>query len=161
MVADEVRTLAAEAGRSAREVAELLADLQAGIDATARAMQSGEAKVRDIGAVAGEADGALQELHQGVQLMGDLVNATADVSRSQAQRLVELAQALTDVSDISAVLDISYDTVSGSFDMPQGAGWLVNSSSVAKYVNKAAPTGGATKVSAIKPGSLVKVVRAG
>jgi methyl-accepting chemotaxis protein len=98
VVATEVRTLAAEAGKSARDVAELLADLQAGIDATARAMQSGEAKVRDI---AGEADGALQELHQGVQLMGDLVNATADVSRSQAQRLVELAAALTEVASIS------------------------------------------------------------
>jgi len=102
VVADEVRTLAAEAGKSAREVAELLADLQAGIDATARAMQSGETKVRDIGAVAGEADGALQELHHGVQLIGDLVNATADVSRSQAQRLVELAQSLTDVASISS-----------------------------------------------------------
>lgn len=102
VVADEVRTLAAEAGKSAREVAELLAELQAGIDATARAMQSGETKVRDIGAVAGEADGALQELHQGVQLMGDLVNATADVSRSQAQRLVELAQSLTEVASISS-----------------------------------------------------------
>jgi methyl-accepting chemotaxis protein len=101
VVATEVRTLAAEAGKSARDVAELLADLQAGIDATARAMQSGEIKVRDIGAVAGEADGALQELHQGVQLMGDLVNATADVSRSQAQRLVDLAAALTEVASIS------------------------------------------------------------
>lgn len=101
VVATEVRTLAAEAGKSARDVAELLADLQAGIDATARAMQSGETKVRDIGAVAGEADGALQELHQGVQLMGDLVNATADVSRSQAQRLVALAAALTEVASIS------------------------------------------------------------
>jgi methyl-accepting chemotaxis protein len=102
VVADEVRTLAAEAGKSARDVAELLAELQVGIDAAARAMQSGEAKVRDIGAVAGEADGALQELHQGVQLMGDLVDATAEVSRSQAQRLIELAQALAEVASISS-----------------------------------------------------------
>src|SRR5439155_26366866 len=64
-------------------------------------MQSGEAKVRDIGAVAAEADGALQELHQGVQLMGDLVNATAEVSRSQAQRLADLAQSLQQVASIS------------------------------------------------------------
>src|SRR5213594_1218621 len=74
VVADEVRALAAEAGRSAREVAELVSDLRAGIDAAARAMQSGETKVRDIGAVAAEADAALQELHQGIELMGDLVN---------------------------------------------------------------------------------------
>src|SRR5213596_325030 len=101
VVADEVRTLAAEAGKSAREVAELVSELRAGIDAAARAMQSGEAKVRDIGEVAAEADGALQELHQGVQLIGDLVNATAEVSRSQAQRLADLAQSLQQVASIS------------------------------------------------------------
>jgi len=102
VVADEVRSLAAEAGKSAREVAELVSDLRAGIEAAGRAMQSGEAKVRDIGAVAAEADGALQALHQGVQLMGDLVNATAQVSRSQAQRLAELAQSLQRVATISS-----------------------------------------------------------
>jgi len=101
VVADEVRTLAAEAGKSAREVAELVSELRTGIEAAARAMQSGEAKVRDIGAVAAEADGALQELQQGVQLMGDLVNATAEVSRSQAHRLAELAQSLQQVASIS------------------------------------------------------------
>jgi methyl-accepting chemotaxis protein len=108
-VAEEVRTLAAEAGKSAREVAELVSDLRAGIDAAARAMQSGEAKVRDIGAVATEADGALQELHQGVQVIGDLVNATAEVSRSQAQRLAELAQALQQVASISSASSESAD----------------------------------------------------
>lgn len=101
VVADEVRALAAEAGKSARDVAELVSDLRTGIDAAARAMQSGEAKVRDIGAVATEADGALQELHQGVQLIGDLVNATAEVSRSQATRLAQLAQSLQQVASIS------------------------------------------------------------
>src|SRR5439155_1140378 len=45
VVADEVRALAAEAGKSAREVAELVSELRAGIDAAARAMQSGETKV--------------------------------------------------------------------------------------------------------------------
>src|SRR5262245_51920542 len=107
VVADEVRALAAEAGKSARDVAELVSDLRTGIDAAARAMQSGEAKVRDIGAVAAEADGALQELHQGVQLMGDLVNATAEVSRSQAHRLAELAQSLQQVASISTASSAS------------------------------------------------------
>jgi methyl-accepting chemotaxis protein len=102
VVADEVRALAAEAGRSARQVAELVSDLRAGIEAAGRAMQSGEAKVRDIGAVAAEADGALQELHQGIEVIGDLVNATAEVSRSQAQRLAALAQSLQQVAAISS-----------------------------------------------------------
>jgi methyl-accepting chemotaxis protein len=102
VVADEVRALAAEAGKSAREVAELVSELRAGIDAAARAMQSGETKVRDIGAVAAEADAALQELHQGIELVGDLVNATAEVSRGQAQRLAELAHSLEQVAAISS-----------------------------------------------------------
>ena len=102
VVANEVRTLAAEAGKSARDVAELVDELRAGIDAAARAMQAGEAKVRDIGAVAAEADSALQELRQGVQLIGDLVNATAEVSRSQAQRLAALAESLDQVATSSS-----------------------------------------------------------
>jgi methyl-accepting chemotaxis protein len=109
VVADEVRALAAEAGKSAREVAELVSELRAGIDAAARAMQSGETKVRDIGAVAAEADGALQELHQGIELVGDLVNATAEVSRSQAQRLAELAQSLQQVAAISSASSVNAD----------------------------------------------------
>jgi methyl-accepting chemotaxis protein len=109
VVAEEVRALAAEAGKSAREVAELVSDLQAGIDAAARAMQSGEVKVRDIGAVAAEADGALQELHQGIELVGDLVNATAEVSRGQAQRLAELARSLAQVAAISSASSQSAD----------------------------------------------------
>src|SRR5262249_49842935 len=52
----------------------------------------------------------------------------------------------------------AYDAASGSFVMAQGSNWLVNSASVGKYVNKTAPSGGAVKVSVIKPSSLVKVV---
>jgi methyl-accepting chemotaxis protein len=114
VVADEVRSLAGQAGRSAREVAELVAELRTGIDAAARAMQSGEAKVRDIGAVAAEADGALQELHHGVALVGDLVNATAEVSRGQAQRLADLAQSLQQVAAISTTSSQSADGAAAS-----------------------------------------------
>src|SRR5437867_2479175 len=114
VVADGVRALAAEAGKSAREVAELVSELRAGIDAAARAMQSGETKVRDIGAVAAEADAALQELHTGIELVGDLVNATAEVSRGQAQRLAELAQSLEQVAAISSASSERADGAAGA-----------------------------------------------
>ncbi|PYP80614.1 MAG: hypothetical protein DMD25_03315 [Gemmatimonadetes bacterium] len=95
-------------------MAELVSELRAGIDAAARAMQSGETKVRDIGAVAAEADAALQELHTGIELVGDLVNATAEVSRGQAQRLAELAQSLEQVAAISSASSERADGAAGA-----------------------------------------------
>jgi hypothetical protein len=64
----------------------------------------------------------------------------------------------TDEADIDAQLDISGTTGPGSFVMPSGANWLVNKTTVAKYVNKPAPSGGSVKVSVIKPDKLIKVV---
>ncbi len=101
VVADEVRTLAAEAARSAREAAELISELRAEIGVVAQAMHVGEERVLDVGVVAGEADTALQELEDGVMLVGDLVRATAQISRTQAHRLVSLAEAMDQVAAIS------------------------------------------------------------
>src|SRR5256885_16510255 len=77
-------------------------------------MQSGETKVRDIGAVAAEADAALQELHQGIELVGDLVNATAEGSRGQAQRLAELAQSLQPAAATSSASPQRADGAAGA-----------------------------------------------
>jgi len=101
VVADEVRTLAAEAARSARDAAELISELRAEIGVVAQAMHLGEERVLDVGAVAEEADTALQELEEGVILVGDLVRATAQISRTQAQRLASLAEAMEQVATIS------------------------------------------------------------
>jgi hypothetical protein len=72
----------------------------------------------------------------------------------------------TDTAGIDAQFDFFYGTgsVSGTFVVPAGAlagsdGWKVNKSSVAKYINKAAPAGPTgTKVAVIKPGKLLKIV---
>lgn len=64
----------------------------------------------------------------------------------------------TEASSIFAELGISYDAVQGTFDMPPGPGWVANKDTVAKYTNGGAPSGGAVKVSIIKPGLLIKVV---
>lgn len=50
-------------------------------------------------------------------------------------------------------------SVVGSFVIPTP--WLVNKDTVAKYVNKLAPTGGDVKVAVVKPGSVAKVVAKG
>ena len=64
----------------------------------------------------------------------------------------------TNVATVSSQVDISFDAEDGSFVNPSGANWLVNKDTVAKYVNKNAPTGGGTKVSVVKPGKLLKNV---
>jgi len=70
----------------------------------------------------------------------------------------------TNATTIGVTLTITYDngtdsSTSGAFLAPAGSpNWVVNKSTVAKYVNKGAPSGGGTKVSVIKPEKLVKLV---
>jgi Regulator of Chromosome Condensation (RCC1) repeat protein len=63
----------------------------------------------------------------------------------------------TDSAQIDAKMHVAFDAVDGRFDMPQGANWVANSATVARYVNSAAPTAGSVKVGVIKTG-LVKTV---
>jgi hypothetical protein len=71
----------------------------------------------------------------------------------------------TDAADIGIEFHVEYanDSASGSFLLPEGdAGWLVNKDTVAKFVNKAAPSGPTqAKVGVVKPGNLVKIVAKG
>ncbi|HWP65319.1 MAG TPA: hypothetical protein VNO26_05345 [Candidatus Limnocylindria bacterium] len=63
---------------------------------------------------------------------------------------------------IEGGLEVFYtDTpgVAGTFEVP--APWLVNKDTVAKYVNKLAPSGGDVKVAVVKPGLVAKVVAKG
>jgi hypothetical protein len=58
----------------------------------------------------------------------------------------------TDPTMIAAELEVSYvdGSVSGSFLMPSGAGWIVNNTRVAQYVNAGAPAGGSVKVGIVR-----------
>lgn len=73
----------------------------------------------------------------------------------------------TDVALISITFEAAYDNsvdapISGEWDVPQGGpDWKVNKSTVAKYVNKVAPTGTDTKVAVAKPLKLIKLVAKG
>ena len=100
-VADEVRSLAAEAGGSARDVADLIGDVLSRVEAVSKAMTSGEEKVRDVGAVAKQAQGALKDLERGISQIKELVDATAMISQTQADRMATLAGKMEDVASIS------------------------------------------------------------
>jgi len=102
VVADQVRALAGEAARSAREVVELITEVRAGIDAAGRAMAAGEEKVRDVGAIAGEAQDALQDLHRGVAQVAAVIADTAAISRAEAERMATIAQNMSEMAAVSA-----------------------------------------------------------
>ena len=101
-VADEVRALAAESAGSAREVTDLIGDVVARVDAVSRAMTSGEEKVRDVGVVARQAQGALHDLQRGIAQVKELIEETAHVSEGQADRMASLAEKMSNVAKISA-----------------------------------------------------------
>jgi hypothetical protein len=89
---------------------------------------------------------------------------TVFVSKDQANGITKGTG--TDVGGIHVDFTFGYDgaSVAGAFTLPTGAsdgtsGWLVNKSTVAKYVNKSAPAGPTgAKVGVIKPGKLLKLV---
>lgn len=109
VVAEEVRTLAAQAGRSARDVSELVSELQEGIAGAARAMTSGKDQVEDVARVAREADDGLRELADGVRRSSERVSALSGGSRAQAEQLLTLRGALEQVSRTSAGAAASSD----------------------------------------------------
>lgn len=101
VVAEEVRTLAAQAGRSAREVSDLVSELQEGIGGAARAMNAGKQQVEDVARVAREADEGLRELADGVRRSSERIGSLAGGSRAQAEHLQALRSALEQVSRTS------------------------------------------------------------
>ena len=70
VVALEVRKLAQESARAARDVGGAVDDVRAGVGAAAEAIRQGEARVMDVGGVASEADRALAEVLGGIASPG-------------------------------------------------------------------------------------------
>ena len=101
VVAAEVRKLAGEAGAAAREVGDAVAGVRRALDAAAATMSQGETMVRDVGVVAGAADGALSELVAGIGTLSALVDETAATSARQAAAMSALAGAMRTMRDLS------------------------------------------------------------
>jgi methyl-accepting chemotaxis protein len=101
-VAEEVRSLAAEASGSAREVTELIGDMLTRVEAVSRVMTSGEERARDVDAVADQAQVALNDLQRGISRIKDVVDATAEISETQAARMAGLAEKMANVASISS-----------------------------------------------------------
>jgi methyl-accepting chemotaxis protein len=83
VVADQVRTLAGEAGQSARDVGALVSDVDAAIAGVASATAAGHEKINDVSQAAREAKAALARIGAAATDAADFMTATAENCQSQ------------------------------------------------------------------------------
>jgi len=115
VVAEQVRSLAGEAGRSARNVTDVIREIQEGFDELAGSVSTEEEKVTNVGAAAMEASVVLEGLSPRVSEAVQLAARTVEVSQSQVEQMTALAEKMSqltshrsewtgDANDIAATL---------------------------------------------------------
>ena len=102
VVAEEVRKLAEESQRSAREIAGTIADVREQMERAVASMSQGEKDVRDVGEIATQADAALGAMLAEIQNVAQLIGDAARVSRQQSTTMKALATTIDDVQATSA-----------------------------------------------------------
>jgi methyl-accepting chemotaxis protein len=102
VVAEEVRKLAEQSGRAAREISSTIGSVRERIDAVVEAIDQGERDVRDVGEISAEAEHALRAILRGVESIADAVTETADLAGGQTSAMRELAAAIARIDQASA-----------------------------------------------------------
>lgn len=101
VVAEEVRKLAEESGRAAKEVAETNALVRANIATAVSSMGQGARDVRNVGTVADEANRALGIMLDGIRRISDVVVETAGVSRDQSATMDTLTASIAGIQNVA------------------------------------------------------------
>ena len=101
VVAEEVRKLAEESGRAAKDVAAMITTVRDTIASAVQSMSEGERDVRNVGQVAAEATQALGTMLDGIGRMAEVVATTANVSRTQSATMAGLSTAIQSVETVS------------------------------------------------------------
>jgi methyl-accepting chemotaxis protein len=101
VVAEEVRKLAEESGRAAKEVADTISVVRENIATAVSSMSQGEREVRDVGTVADEANRALGIMLDGIRRIAEVVTETASVSRAQSATMETLTTTMTGVQSVA------------------------------------------------------------
>lgn len=101
VVAEEVRKLAEESSRAAKEITQTITLVRENIAAVVDSMRKGERDVRDVGSVADEANHALGVLLEGVRHIADVVADTADISRTQSGTMRTLSATMHGVERVA------------------------------------------------------------
>jgi methyl-accepting chemotaxis protein len=113
VVAEEVRKLAEESQRSAREIAGTITDVRERIESAVESMSHGEQEVRDVGGIAAQANAALGAMLAEIRNVAQLIGETARVSRAQSTTMKELAATIDRVQSVSAVAAQQAEGASG------------------------------------------------
>ena len=101
VVAEEVRKLAEESGRAAKEVATTIATVRESIATAVQSMTEGEQEVRNVGEIATEANAALSAMLTGIERISEVIGEAADVSRKQSTAMADLSGVIQNVQAVS------------------------------------------------------------
>ncbi len=99
VVADEVRKLAGESERAAREIQSTVGDVRAHMGEVTQLLLTNEQEVGDVGAVAVQATDALGAISTSIARVTAIVAETGEVSRSQSARIGTLAEAIASLDE--------------------------------------------------------------
>jgi methyl-accepting chemotaxis protein len=94
VVAEEVRKLAGESERAAREIQSTVGDVRAHMGEVAQLLLTNEQEVGDVGAVAIQATDALGAISTSIARVTGIVAETAEVSRAQTRRIGTLSEGI-------------------------------------------------------------------
>jgi methyl-accepting chemotaxis protein len=101
VVAEEVRKLAEESGRAAKEIAATIADVRENIAIAVQSMSDGEREVLGVGEIANEANTALSTMLTGIGRIAELIADVTTVSREQSTTMHQLAEMIDGVEGVS------------------------------------------------------------
>jgi methyl-accepting chemotaxis protein len=99
VVADEVRKLAGESERAAREIQSTVGDVRAHMGEVTQLLLTNEQEVGDVGAVAVQATDALGAISTSIARVTSIVAETGEVSRAQSARIGTLAEAIASLDE--------------------------------------------------------------
>jgi methyl-accepting chemotaxis protein len=101
VVAEEVRKLAEESARAAKEVTATIGTVRESIATAVQSMTEGEQEVRNVGDIATEANTALSAMLTGIERIADVIGEAADVSRKQSSAMADLSEVIQNVQTVS------------------------------------------------------------
>ncbi|HEY8417739.1 MAG TPA: methyl-accepting chemotaxis protein [Limnochordales bacterium] len=101
VVAEEVRHLAERSAQSTRQVAELVASIQAGVDMVVKAVQTGSREAEEGAILARRAGEAFEQIVAGIQQSNERAQAIAAAAAHVAASSQEIARAVEEVSGIA------------------------------------------------------------